>query len=81
MRFSKWHALGNSYLLVERAELADALSPDEARRLCDPDHGVGADGVRGDADELGDANIVDVLEVAQHEDGPLGAWEPRQHRP
>jgi len=45
MRFSKWHALGNSYLLVERAELADALSPDEARRLCDPDHGVGADGV------------------------------------
>jgi diaminopimelate epimerase len=45
MRFSKWHALGNSYLLVERAELADPLSPDEARRLCDPDHGVGADGV------------------------------------
>ncbi|HJS49532.1 MAG TPA: diaminopimelate epimerase [Gaiellaceae bacterium] len=45
MRFSKWHALGNSYLLVERGELSDPLSPDEARRLCDPDHGVGADGV------------------------------------
>jgi diaminopimelate epimerase len=45
MRFSKWHALGNSYLLVERAELGDPLSPDEARSLCDPDHGVGADGV------------------------------------
>ena len=36
MRFSKWHALGNSYLLVERAELADPLAPEEARRLCDP---------------------------------------------
>ena len=45
MRFSKWHALGNSYLLVERAGLAEPLSPDDARRLCDPHHGVGADGV------------------------------------
>ena len=45
MRFSKWHALGNSYLLVEREELAHPLSPDDARRLCDQDRGVGADGV------------------------------------
>jgi diaminopimelate epimerase len=45
MRFSKWHALGNSYLLVERGDLAEPLSPDEARRLCDPHHGVGTDGV------------------------------------
>ena len=45
MRFSKWHALGNTYLLVERADLGEPLSPDEARRLCDPRHGVGADGV------------------------------------
>ncbi len=29
MRFSKWHALGNTYLLVERAELAEPLAPDE----------------------------------------------------
>ena len=45
MRFSKWHALGNSYLLVERAELETPLAPDDARRLCDPHRGVGADGV------------------------------------
>jgi diaminopimelate epimerase len=45
MRFSKWHALGNTYLLVERADLGQPLSPDEARRLCDSRHGVGADGV------------------------------------
>jgi diaminopimelate epimerase len=45
MRFSKWHALGNAYLLVERAELDAPLGPDDARLLCDPGRGVGADGV------------------------------------
>ena len=39
MRFSKWHALGNSYLLVERAETGAPLTPEQARALCD----VGAD--------------------------------------
>ena len=28
MRFSKWHGLGNDYLLVERAELAVPLTPE-----------------------------------------------------
>jgi diaminopimelate epimerase len=45
MRFSKWHALGNTYLLLERADLETPLGPDDARRLCDPHRGVGADGV------------------------------------
>jgi diaminopimelate epimerase len=45
MRFSKWHALGNAYLLVERADLESPIEPDLARRLCDPHRGVGADGV------------------------------------
>jgi diaminopimelate epimerase len=45
MRFSKWHALGNTYLLVERAELSEPLSGDDARHLCDVHTGVGADGV------------------------------------
>jgi diaminopimelate epimerase len=45
MRFSKWHALGNSYLLVERPSPDAALAPADALRLCDPHHGVGADGV------------------------------------
>jgi diaminopimelate epimerase len=44
MRFSKWHALGNTYLVVERGDAA-ALASDGARRLCDPRTGVGADGV------------------------------------
>ena len=45
MRFSKWHALGNSYLLVERTEQGGALDPELARRLCDVRYGVGSDGV------------------------------------
>jgi len=44
MRFSKWHALGNSYLVVERDD-AGPLTPERARRLCDAERGIGADGV------------------------------------
>ncbi len=45
MRFSKWHAHGNSYLVVERAELGRPLTAVEAQRLSDPRRGVGSDGV------------------------------------
>lgn len=44
MRFSKWHALGNSYLVVERSEGGE-LTSDRVRRLCDGSTGIGADGV------------------------------------
>lgn len=45
MRLSKWQALGNDYLLVERAELRQPLTPDEVHRLCDYHYGVGSDGL------------------------------------
>ena len=45
MRFWKWHALGNSYLLVERAELDRPLDSELAARLCDVRYGIGSDGV------------------------------------
>jgi diaminopimelate epimerase len=45
MKFSKWHGLGNDYLLVERAELAFPLTPERVRRLCDYHFGVGSDGI------------------------------------
>ena len=44
MRFEKWHALGNAYLLVEQPE-AGALTADRVRRLCDVRTGIGSDGV------------------------------------
>src|SRR3990172_3335768 len=44
MQFSKWHALGNTYLILERA--ADApLLPEHVVLLCDPHTGIGSDGV------------------------------------
>ena len=45
MRFSKWHALGNSYLLVERGEDGAPLDSETARRLCDVRYGIGSDGI------------------------------------
>jgi diaminopimelate epimerase len=45
MQFSKWHGLGNDYLLVERAELAVPLTPERVQKLCDYHFGVGSDGI------------------------------------
>jgi diaminopimelate epimerase len=45
VRFSKWHGLGNDYLLVERADAGRPLDEQTVRRLCDYHRGVGADGV------------------------------------
>lgn len=45
MRFSKWHGLGNDYLLVQRADLDEPLTPEHVRRLCNYHFGVGSDGV------------------------------------
>ena len=45
MRFEKWQALGNDYLIVEAAALPWELTAPRIRRLCDRHVGVGADGV------------------------------------
>ena len=45
MRFSKWHGLGNDYLLLERADLGRSLEPALVQRLCDYHLGVGSDGI------------------------------------
>ncbi|HET7053235.1 MAG TPA: diaminopimelate epimerase [Solirubrobacterales bacterium] len=45
MKFEKWTALGNDYVIVEAERLPWALSPARVRRICDPHFGIGADGV------------------------------------
>lgn len=45
MQFSKWHGLGNDYLLVERADLPWPLTEERVRRICDYHFGVGSDGI------------------------------------
>ena len=44
MRFEKWHAHGNSYLLVERDD-ERRLDAARVRRLCDVATGIGSDGL------------------------------------
>src|SRR3954464_11613379 len=45
MRFEKWQALGNDYVIVERDELPWELTPERIRRICEPHFGVGSDGI------------------------------------
>jgi diaminopimelate epimerase len=45
MKFEKWQALGNDYLILEREQLPFALTPARIRRLCEGHFGVFADGV------------------------------------
>ena len=44
MHFSKWHAIGNSYLVVEQPD-AGPLQPPRVQRLCSVETGIGSDGV------------------------------------
>lgn len=45
MRFEKWQALGNDYIVVEAAELPFALTPARVRAICAGHFGVFADGI------------------------------------
>jgi len=45
MKFEKWTALGNDYLIVEAAALPWEPTPARVRRLCDRHFGVGSDGI------------------------------------
>src|SRR5687767_7202133 len=45
MRFEKWQALGNDYIVVEAAALPWELTAERIRRICAPHFGVGSDGI------------------------------------
>ncbi len=62
MRFEKWQALGNDYVIVELDELPFEPTPARIRRLCDGHFGLGADGVlllspASDPDHVADLRI------------------------
>lgn len=60
MRFEKWQALGNDYLIVERDELPFALTPARVRKLCEGHFGVFADGVLELSRPQDPANVADL---------------------
>jgi diaminopimelate epimerase len=45
MRFEKWQAAGNAYLVIERGDLAHPLTAERVTRICHPDLGAGSDGI------------------------------------
>jgi diaminopimelate epimerase len=45
MRFEKWQALGNDYVILEEEGLPWDLTPSRVQRVCDPHFGLGSDGV------------------------------------
>jgi diaminopimelate epimerase len=55
VRFEKWQALGNDYIIMEQRELPFELTPERVKLLCSPHTGVGSDGVLllSDASEPG----------------------------
>jgi diaminopimelate epimerase len=60
MRFEKWQALGNDYLIVERDSLPFALTPARVRRLCEGHFGVFADGVLELSPATDPADVADL---------------------
>ena len=45
MKFSKYHALGNDYIVIYTAHLQGELTPAKVRLICDRHYGVGSDGI------------------------------------
>ncbi len=45
MKYSKYHALGNDYLVIAPEDLAFELSPEKIKRVCHRNFGIGSDGI------------------------------------
>jgi diaminopimelate epimerase len=45
VKFEKWNALGNDYIVVEERNLPFPLTPSRIRRICSLHSGVGSDGI------------------------------------
>lgn len=61
MQFSKWHGLGNDYLVVDAREAGPTLTPERVRRICDYHVGVGSDGILEVLAESGDGPAVSIV--------------------
>lgn len=45
MKYSKYHALGNDYLVIAPEDLEVELTPEKIERICHRNFGVGSDGI------------------------------------
>jgi diaminopimelate epimerase len=45
MKFSRYHAIGNDYIVISPTELKGSPDPDAVRLICHRNYGVGSDGI------------------------------------
>jgi diaminopimelate epimerase len=45
MHFTKYHGLGNDYLVMQPEDVPDGLTPERIARICHRNYGVGSDGI------------------------------------
>jgi diaminopimelate epimerase len=45
MKYTKYHALGNDYIVIDPADVRHQLTGDKIRRICHRNYGVGSDGI------------------------------------
>jgi diaminopimelate epimerase len=45
LAFTKYHALGNDYLVIDPKNLTSALTPEQIRTICHRNFGIGSDGI------------------------------------
>lgn len=62
MKFEKWQALGNDYIILEKRNLGLDLSPGRVELLCNQHFGIGSDGILL-LDESDDPDVVADLRI------------------
>ena len=45
LAFTKYHALGNDYLVINPKDLASPLTPEQIKTICHRNYGIGSDGI------------------------------------
>ena len=58
MKFCKYHALGNDYIVLEPTEVSTELTEKQIRRICHRNYGIGADGILLGPIETKDADFA-----------------------
>ena len=59
MRFAKYHALGNDYLVLEPKDCPTLFSPEAIRKVCHRHFGLGSDGIRDAWSPMGNGDMLE----------------------
>ena len=60
MKFEKWQALGNDYIVVEASALPWELTEARIRRICEPHFGAGSDGILLLSEAVDDRHVAEL---------------------